>query len=141
MSPIRGCGPRTGDFGVLRGLSPWMAVPVAVPLLVVVAGEPYPLGHHGGNSAANLMVTDVGGVGTQDHDEEADGKGHVEDSVQCHCSLQAHEGQCRLLQEGCAAWGEDGTGQGSRGAGCRDVGHRDVGTQGHKSMGTWGYGD
>lgn len=92
-----------------------MAVPVAVPVLV--PGEPYPLGHHGGDSAADLMVTDVGGVGTQDHDEEADRKGHVEDSVQCHCSLQAHEGQCRLLQEGCTAWGRTGCDRGHRGRG------------------------
>lgn len=94
-----------------------MAVLVAVPMLVLVPGEPYPLGHHGGNSAADLMVADVGGVGTQDHDEEADGKGHIEDSVQCHCSLQAHEGQCRLLQEGCTAWGRTRCDRGHRGRG------------------------
>lgn len=116
-----------------------MAVPVAVA--VAVAGEPYPLRHHGGDGAADLVVADIGGVRAQDHEEEADGQGHLKDGVQCHRGLQAHEGQRRLLQEGCAAWGEDGMGWGSRGDG-----HRDTGTQRHEDtedMGTraWGYGD
>lgn len=133
---LEGAAPELGTLGCSGGLSPWTAVLVAVAVLVVTVGEPYPLGHHGGDGAADLVVADMGGVGAQDHEEKTDGQGHIEDGVQRHRGLQAHEGQRRLLQEGCTAWGEDGTGRGSRGAG-----HGDTGTWGHRSMETWGYGD
>lgn len=106
-----------------------------------MAGDPYPLGHHGGDGTADLVVADLGGVGAQDHDEEAGGEGHVEDTVQCHCVLQAHKGQHGLLQEGCTAWGEDGTGQGSWGTMHRDTRDRDMGTREHGDTGTANHGD
>lgn len=116
-----------------------VAVLVAVPVAVPGTGGPYPLGHHGGDGAADLVVADVGAVGAQHHEEEAHGQGHVEDGVHRHRVPQAHEGQRRLLQEGCAAWGGGGTGSGRVGHG--DVGNREVGTGawGHGDIGIWGH--
>ena len=147
---LEGAAPGLGTSGCSGGLASWTTAPVTA--LVATAGEPYPLGHHGGNGAADLVVADVGGVGAQDHQEEADGQGHLEDGVQCHRGLETHEGQRRLLQEGCAAWGEDGMGRGSgvgwaqghRAQGRRDTraqGHGDMETWRHRSMGTWGHWD
>lgn len=102
---------------------------------------PYPLGHHGGDGAADLVVADVGAVGAQHHEEEAHGQGHVEDGVHCHRVPQAHEGQRRLLQEGCAAWGGDGMGSGrvlERGRGAQGDGERSLGTWGRGDVGVWG---
>lgn len=64
---LEGAAPGLGTLGCSGGLAPWTAV------LVAMAGEPYPLGHHGGDGAADLVVADVGAVGAQDHEEEADG--------------------------------------------------------------------
>lgn len=102
-----------------------------VPVAAVVPAEPYPPGHHGGHSAADLVVADVGAVGAQDHEEEADRKGHAEDTVQHHRGLEAHKGQRGLLQEGCTAWGQDGMGWGSQGS--------STGMWGYRSMETWGH--
>lgn len=111
-------------WGCSGRLAPW-----TVPMPVVVLAEPYPLGHHGGHGTADLVVADVRAVGAQDHEEEADGKGHIEDTVQRHRGLEAHKGQRGLLQKGCTAWGEDGMGV---------TGGSSTGMWGHMSTETWG---
>lgn len=59
---------------------------------------PHLLRHEGCHGAAKLCVVRVGGLGAQQHHEEAHGPGQLH-VLQLYGFLQPHKGQHRLLQE------------------------------------------